>query len=90
MEHAEQTLDTLSPGNKGVIRRLTSTGLERRRMMDLGMLPGSIVTVEMRSPLGDPTAYLIRGALVALRKVQAQHIYVETILEDNESEGGAA
>lgn len=95
MEQAEQTLDTLLLGRKAIIRRLTSTGLERRRMMDLGLLPGSIVQVEMRSPLGDPTAYQIRGALVALRKSQAQQIIVEEVIKheahkDNVSKGSAA
>ena len=35
--------------------------------MDLGILPGTVIRAEMRSPGGDPTAYRIRGALIALR-----------------------
>ena len=90
MNPVEQTLDTLSPGSKAVVKRLTSTGLERRRMMDLGLLPGSSVQVELRSPLGDPTAYLVRGALVALRRSQAQHILVITVPEELSAEGKQA
>jgi DtxR family Mn-dependent transcriptional regulator len=52
-------------------------GLERRRLMDLGILPGTSITSEMRSPTGDPTAYRIRGAVIALRQEQANLIYVK-------------
>ena len=42
--------------------------------MDHGVLPGTIIEVEMRSPSGDPTAYRIRGGIIALREEQASHI----------------
>lgn len=51
-------------------------GPERRRFMDLGILPGTVVTAELVSPSGDPTAYRIRDALIALRKEQADLIHV--------------
>jgi DtxR family Mn-dependent transcriptional regulator len=51
-------------------------GAERRRFMDLGILPGTHVKAEMRSPGNDPTAYRIRGALIALRREQADLIVV--------------
>lgn len=52
-------------------------GAERRRFMDLGILPGTEISVEMRSPSGEPTAYRIRDAIIALRSNQANHIYVK-------------
>jgi DtxR family transcriptional regulator, Mn-dependent transcriptional regulator len=52
-------------------------GAERRRFMDLGILPGTPITAEMRSPSGEPTAYRIRGPIIALRPNQANHIYVK-------------
>jgi DtxR family Mn-dependent transcriptional regulator len=51
-------------------------GLQRRRLLDLGLVPGTVVSAELRSAGGDPTAYRIRGALVALRKGQADLIQV--------------
>jgi DtxR family Mn-dependent transcriptional regulator len=51
-------------------------GAERRRLMDLGILPGTIIKAEMVSPSGDPTAYRIRGALIGLRQEQAALIYI--------------
>ncbi len=51
-------------------------GAERRRFMDLGILPGTQVRAEIRSPSGDPTAFLVRGALIALRRDQAKLINI--------------
>lgn len=51
-------------------------GLERRRLLDLGFVTGSVVMGELVAPGGDPTAYLIRGTLIALRREQAQWIRV--------------
>lgn len=54
-------------------------GPERRRMLDLGLIPGTEVASQLRSPSGDPTGYLIRGAVIALRRQQADLIQVEPI-----------
>lgn len=42
--------------------------------MDLGFTEGTVVSVIRKSPLGDPTAYGVRGAVIALRKEEAAHI----------------
>lgn len=83
-QNAEQAqagipLNTLIPGESGQVVSLSPRlrGADRRRMMDLGILPGTTIEVEMTSPSGDPTAYKVRGALIALRKEQAQLIRVE-------------
>lgn len=52
-------------------------GLERRRLLDLGIVPGTVLHVEHRAATGDPTAYRIRGSVVALRREQAQRILVQ-------------
>jgi DtxR family transcriptional regulator, Mn-dependent transcriptional regulator len=51
-------------------------GAERRRLLDLGFVPGSVVEARFASPAGDPTAYEVRGALVALRRDQACHVRI--------------
>ncbi len=56
-----------------------SRGNERRRFLDLGLLPGTIITAEISSPGGDPTAYRIRDALIALRREQADLITVRRL-----------
>lgn len=72
-----RTLADLQTGQSGTVASLHSTGLERRRMMDLGLVPGTVVTAELNSPLGDPIAYRIRGAVVALRREQAALVHIE-------------
>jgi DtxR family Mn-dependent transcriptional regulator len=54
-------------------------GPERRRLLDLGFVPGTLVEVELVSPAGDPTAYRLRGSVVALRREQARFIRIATI-----------
>jgi DtxR family Mn-dependent transcriptional regulator len=54
---------------------------ERRRLLDLGLIPGTLVQAELRSPSGDPTGYRIRGAVIALREDQAAQIQIERIEE---------
>ena len=56
-------------------------GVERRRLMDLGILPGTGIEIEMASPSGNPTAYRVRGALVALRQSQAEDIRIQRTSE---------
>lgn len=51
-------------------------GLERRRLLDLGILAGTTVSAEMVSPSGDPTAYRVRGAVIGLRREQAALIHI--------------
>ncbi len=53
-------------------------GLERRRLLDLGLLPGTLISAEYESPQRDPTAYRVRDSLIALRDDQAISIFVKT------------
>ena len=71
-------LDSLKPGEQAKVVGLSprSRGPERRRMLDLGILSGTLIAAEFASPGGDPIAYRIRGALIALRKEQAQLIHI--------------
>jgi DtxR family Mn-dependent transcriptional regulator len=73
-----QPLTNLKPGQEAQMVALSPRirGAERRRLMDLGLLPGTTIKVEMESAGGNPIAYRIRGALIALRKSQAELISV--------------
>lgn len=74
----ENALAGLRPGEQARVVGLSPAcrGPERRRLLDLGFVPGTLVEVEMISPAGDPTAYRVRGSVVALRREQAMHIRV--------------
>lgn len=74
-----RTLADVPVGGTAHVRHLADAcrGAQRRRLLDLGVVPGTRIAVERRSAAGDPTAYRIRGALIALRRQQAAWIEVE-------------
>jgi DtxR family Mn-dependent transcriptional regulator len=74
----EQFLSGLETGQRGRVLGLSPAcrGPERRRLLDLGFVPGTEVLAEMSSPGGDPIAYRVRGTLIALRREQAGLIRV--------------
>jgi len=73
-------LSSLAAGQQAVVTSITPAcrGVERRRLLDLGLVPGTRVKAEFASPAGDPVAYRVRGALIALRRQQADMICVES------------
>jgi len=64
-------------GKKAKVKLLTSNGITRRRMLDLGLIIDTEVEALQKSPSGDPIAYYIRGAVIALRSEEASKILVE-------------
>ncbi|MCR4432108.1 MAG: ferrous iron transport protein A [Tepidanaerobacteraceae bacterium] len=70
-------LNNLPIGSFGKVRKLTACGNIRRRMMDLGLVCDTKVKALRKSPAGDPVAYEIRGAVIALRSEEASKILVE-------------
>jgi len=81
-ERAETSRTTLLDAAAGETVRVTAIsracqGIQRRRLLDLGVVRGTPITPELASAAGDPVAYRIRGALIALRRTQAAWIHVE-------------
>lgn len=72
--YQENLLSSLKPGQAARVTGLEGAGGMRRRFQDLGVIPGTVVECLYKSPLGDPQAYLIRGAVIALREKDAQDI----------------
>ena len=70
-------LSTLRPGECGIVVQLLTHGPIRRRLSDLGFTVGTTVSCLFRSPLGDPTAYNVKGAVIALRREDADTIVTE-------------
>lgn len=57
--------------------KLETEGELRHRLMDIGLVEGTTVECVRKSPAGDPKAYLIRGAVIALRNEDAATVIVE-------------
>jgi DtxR family Mn-dependent transcriptional regulator len=74
-------LSELEDGRQGEVVALDEAcqGFTRRRLLDLGMTPGTHLVPEMRNFFGDPRAYRIRGTLIALRKEQAGQVWVRPL-----------
>jgi len=66
-------------GSFAIVKELLSDGSSRRRMLDLGLIQNTEVESLRRSPSGDPIAYQIRGAVIALRSEEASKVLVEVI-----------
>jgi DtxR family Mn-dependent transcriptional regulator len=73
-----RTLADLRTGERAAVRSVRVTGFRRRRLFDLGFTPGALVECAFHSAFGEPTAYRVRGTLIALRLEQARRIEVET------------
>lgn len=73
-----KTLSSLKIGEEGTILGISKAlrGQQRRRLMDLGIVPGTKIEAELESLTGDPVAYRVRGTTVALRKQQTDRIYL--------------
>jgi DtxR family Mn-dependent transcriptional regulator len=77
---ADSRLSSLGVGQQAVVVDISPAcrGVERRRLLDLGIVPGTLVRAELESTGGDPIAYQIRGAVIALRRDQADLIHVRS------------
>ena len=73
-------LSNLKPGQQGTILRLESSiGPIRRRLMDMGVIPGERIKVEKVAPMGDPIEVTIKGYSLTLRKNEARGIEIEEV-----------
>lgn len=74
-----QRLIHLQAGEQARIVALSPAcrGALRRRLLDLGFVKGSVVSIDMASPMGNPIAYVVRGSAIALRHEQAKFVLVQ-------------
>ncbi|MDD2421755.1 MAG: FeoA family protein [Heliobacteriaceae bacterium] len=69
-------LKAIPNGAFAYVTKVNTAGLTRRRLLDLGLVPGTRVEVVRRSPMGDPIAVKIRGAIIALRAEESGLVMV--------------
>ena len=72
----EVGLNRLCPGESAVVRGLNSSGALRRRLLDMGIVEGTRVECLGMSPGGDPKAFLVRGAVLAIRGQDCRDIMI--------------
>lgn len=70
------SLCDINTGETAEVERLNIHGAMRRRLLDIGLCPGTRVRCVGKSPMGDPKAYLIRGAVIAIRGCDGKRVIV--------------
>lgn len=68
------SLSDMKKGEHMIIGKLETKGRLRQRLLDMGFVPGTKVECALISPFGDPKAYFVRGALIALRREDAETV----------------
>ena len=81
MQTTQVTLKDLRPGEKGRVISIGSKGPVRRRLVDMGITPGTVIHFRKVAPLGDPIEVNLRGFELSLRKTEAQQVVVEKLAE---------
>jgi DtxR family Mn-dependent transcriptional regulator len=76
-----ERLTSLEEWEKAEIVGMSSLcrGLERNRLLDLGVVPGTVTSIDIVNPSGSPIGYRIRGACIALRREQAERIRIRKV-----------
>ncbi len=73
---SEKRMSELNVGEFGLVTSLLTEGSMRRRFLDIGLSAGTRVSCIGKSPLGDPSLYLVRGCKIAIRKRDAEGIII--------------
>ncbi len=77
----DMTLDELKPGTKGRITAVGGEGELRLRLLDMGLIPRTEVTLMKVAPMGDPIEIRVRGYELTLRVSDAKNIEVSEVIE---------
>ena len=75
----EKQLSELKPSDKGIIKLIKSGPTLKRKLLDMGIVPGSQLEVIRVAPFGDPVEVKIKGYNLSLRKEEAKQISIEVI-----------
>jgi Fe2+ transport system protein FeoA len=75
------TLDKLKTGSKGIIKSIGGEGALRRRLLDMGLTPNTMVMVRKVAPLGDPIELHLRSYELTIRQDDARKIEIQEVME---------
>ena len=73
------TLKSVKPGVRVTVQKLTGHGKVKRRLMDMGIIPGTEMELQKTAPLGDPIEVKFKGYNLSLRREEADMVVVETL-----------
>ena len=73
------TLDDLKENERGIIVKVNSVPKLKKRLIDMGIAPGKVITFKSKAPLGDPCLYTVMNSRYGIRREDARNIIVEKI-----------
>ncbi len=76
----EKYLSVLKPKDRAKVKKISGEGNLKRKLLDMGIIPGVLLEVVKLAPLGDPIEIKIKGYNLSLRKEEASQIIVEAII----------
>jgi DtxR family Mn-dependent transcriptional regulator len=79
-------LSLLEPGEKGRVVKVGGEGPIRKKIVEMGLVPGTTIEVEKLAPLGDPVEFKVKGYHLSLRKEEAARVLIQEL--DEETDGG--
>ena len=71
------TLNHIQVGQNAVIKKMLNNDAMKRRLSDVGLIEGTTVSCVTKAPFGDPKAFAVRGAVIALREEDSKNILIE-------------
>ena len=72
----EKRLSELKPGERGIVTRVSGSGLIKKRLLEMGLVKGTEIVMVRKAPLGDPIEFQVKGYNLSLRKVEADNVFV--------------
>ena len=81
-EEVAVSLSELSHNARAVITAVRGQGAFRRRLLELGLVPGTVVERAGQAPLGDPLSFRVRGSVISLRRADARSIEIDRVEAD--------
>lgn len=74
-----KTLNDIAPGQSCKVTMVLGFGALKRRIIDMGITPGTTITMKRLAPFGDPIQISVRGYELSIRKSEAENIKVEAL-----------
>ncbi len=70
------TLDEMKPGNECRVAKVSMDGVAGQRLLDMGFIPGTVISVIRNAPLMDPIDIKVKGYMLALRRSEAKGVEI--------------
>ncbi len=74
------TLDQIKPGTTVKVAHIRGRGAARRRILDMGIVPGTTVKVIRKAPMGNPIEFEVKGYKLTMRKAEAELVFVASLV----------